>query len=194
MAQAQDAGFDYWVLSLSWSPNWCALEGDARGSAQCDDDADLAWTLHGLWPQYEIGYPDWCRTRQQDPSRAETEAMADIMGEAGAARYQWQKHGSCASVSAAEYFRLSREAFEAVAFPADFARIPRTISLPASVVEEAFLAADPRLGPDVVTVTCDEGHIQEVRICLDLDLEPRACGVDVRRDCTLGDALMEPVP
>jgi ribonuclease I len=24
--------YDYFVLSLSWSPNWCALEGDARNS------------------------------------------------------------------------------------------------------------------------------------------------------------------
>ena len=24
--------FDYYVLALSWSPNWCAREGDARAS------------------------------------------------------------------------------------------------------------------------------------------------------------------
>ncbi len=24
--------FDYYVLALSWSPNWCALEGDSKNS------------------------------------------------------------------------------------------------------------------------------------------------------------------
>ncbi len=42
--------FDYYVLSLSWSPTWCALEGDTRGSPQCDEAADYGWVLHGLWP------------------------------------------------------------------------------------------------------------------------------------------------
>lgn len=51
-ADGERAGdFDYYVLSLSWSPTWCALEGDERGSPQCDADRDLGWVLHGLWPQ-----------------------------------------------------------------------------------------------------------------------------------------------
>ena len=114
-ARADPEGFDYWVLSLSWSPNWCALEGRAAGSPQCAEGAGFGWVLHGLWPQYEEGWPDWCRTRWPDPSSAQTAAMADVMGSAGAAWHQWGKHGSCSGVSAEEYFSLSREAYEAVA-------------------------------------------------------------------------------
>ena len=75
--------FDYYVLSLSWSPNWCALEGDARGSPQCARGAGFGWVLHGLWPQYDRGWPSYCRTARRDPTRAQTAAMADIMGAPG---------------------------------------------------------------------------------------------------------------
>ena len=62
-ADGEPAGeFDYYVMALSWSPTWCALEGDRRGSPQCDMDADFGWVLHGLWPQYESGWPSYCRT------------------------------------------------------------------------------------------------------------------------------------
>jgi len=34
LAGSDRAGvFDYYVLSLSWSPTWCAQEGAARGAA-----------------------------------------------------------------------------------------------------------------------------------------------------------------
>ena len=65
-AEGEPAGqFDYYVLSLSWSPNWCALEGDDRGSPQCDSNAGFGWVLHGLWPQYEQGWPSYCRTTER---------------------------------------------------------------------------------------------------------------------------------
>ena len=31
---ARAGDFDYYVMALSWSANWCALEGDARNSPQ----------------------------------------------------------------------------------------------------------------------------------------------------------------
>ena len=45
-----------------------------------------------------------------------------------------------------------------------------------------------------VTVTCKDGHIQELRICLTRDLGPRPCGRDVARDCQALDAVIEPIP
>ncbi|TNC49374.1 ribonuclease T [Rubellimicrobium rubrum] len=190
-AAAQD--FDYYVLALSWSPNWCALEGRAEGSEQCDPEADLGWVLHGLWPQWEEGWPQYCDSRFPDPSRRETAAMADITGTGGLAWHAWNKHGTCSGLSPQDYFALSREAYGDVAIPDVFERLPRPVELPASVVEEAFLKADARLRGNGVTVTCRDGHIQEVRLCLTPDLEPRRCGADVIRDCR-GNALMEPVP
>ncbi|MES2550660.1 MAG: ribonuclease T2 [Pseudomonadota bacterium] len=193
-AEGERAGdFDYFVLSLSWSSAWCALEGDARDDPQCDDGRGLTFVLHGLWPQYEDGWPSYCRTTERDPTRAETAAMADIMGGAGPAFYQWKKHGRCAGLSAANYFRTARAAYDRVTVPGFLSEVSRRLQVPAEVIEAAFLEANPDLARDQITITCKEGLIQEARICLTPDLEFRRCGKDVLRDCQLQDAVLEPV-
>lgn len=194
LAEGERAGeFDYYVLSLSWSPTWCALDGDARNAEQCDAGSEHGWILHGLWPQYDAGWPSFCRTAARDPSRAETAAMADIMGSAGLAWYQWKKHGRCSGLDPADYFAAARTAYESVARPPVFRKLERAVKVPAKVVEEAFVLANPGWNEDTVTITCKDGRIQEARVCLTRDLEPRACGSDVVRDCTLDRALLDPV-
>lgn len=193
-AEGEVAGdFDYYVAAFSWSPNWCTLEGDARNSPQCDSKQDHGWILHGLWPQFERGYPSYCRTANRPPSRGMTRDMSDIMGTGGLAWHQWKKHGSCTDLSASDYYALSRTAYGSVTRPAVFRKLDRTVKLPAAVIEEAFIKANPDIHPDGLTVTCKQGHIQEVRICLTKDLTPRKCGPDVRRDCTMQDALFTPI-
>ena len=193
-ADGEKAGeFDYYVMALSWSPNWCALEGDAKGSDQCKAKHDHGWILHGLWPQFERGWPSYCNTRERNPSRRDTAAMADIMGTGGLAWHQWNKHGRCSGLSSDDYYALSREAYARVSRPEVFRKLDRSVKLPASVVEEAFLQANPQLSADGVTITCKSSFIQEARICLTRDLEPRTCGRDVIRDCTQTKAQFDPV-
>jgi len=193
LAEGERAGnFDYYVLSLSWEPTWCATEGDARGAGQCATGSGLAWVLHGLWPQFEAGWPSYCLTTARDPSRSETAAMADIMGSPGLAWYEWQKHGRCSGLAAADYFGLARTAWEAVVVPPVLEQLNRPVTLPASVIEEAFLEVNPGWAPDMLTITCKDGRIQEARLCLTRALEPRTCGADVVRDCALRDALFDP--
>ena len=193
-AEGEKAGdFDYFVLSLSWSAAWCALEGDARGDPQCDAGRGLTFVLHGLWPQYEAGWPSYCRTGQRDPSRSETAAMADIMGGAGLAFYQWKKHGRCSGLSPTAYFTAARQAYDSITIPALFSKVAKPLQVPAKVVEDAFLEANPKLSPDQITITCQDGLIQEVRLCLTKDLGLRQCGSDAVLDCRLSDAVLEPV-
>lgn len=193
-AEGETAGdFDYYVLSLSWSPTWCALEGDDRNSPQCDDDKDFGWVLHGLWPQYERGWPSYCHTPHRNPSRAQTAAMADVMGTSGLAWHQWKKHGTCSGLASDDYFKLARLAYGSVTRPAVFRKLAKPVRLPASVVEAAFMKENPGLDPDEVTITCKAGRIQETRVCLTRDLEMRACGSDVLRDCTMQNALFDPI-
>lgn len=194
-AQAEDraGAFDYYVLSLSWSANWCAYEGDDRNSPQCDPTEDFGWILHGLWPQYEVGYPQDCRTAYRPPSRGQTGDMSDIMGTSGLAWHQWNKHGVCSGLDPADYYALSREAYGQINRPEVFRRLQDPVTLPASLIEEAFIQANPALQPDQITITCRQGYIQEARICLTRELEFRACGADVIRDCTLESARFEPV-
>jgi ribonuclease T2 len=185
--------FDYYVLALSWSPNWCARTGDARGSDQCDAHHDHGWILHGLWPQYHKGYPNYCRTAEPAPTRSMTNAMSDIMGTSGLAWHQWRKHGVCSGLSAAEYYGLSRQAYGAVVRPAVFRSLNNAVKLPATVVEEAFLKDNPGLEPDMITITCKDGYIEEARLCFSRDLTPVPCGQDVVRDCKLNRAVFEAV-
>ena len=193
-AEGERAGdFDYYVLSLSWSPTFCALTGDARGEDQCDARHDYSFTLHGLWPQNEFGWPSYCRTGERDPSRGQTKAMTDIMGSSGLAWYEWKKHGRCSGLPPEGYFAAAREAYESIAIPDVFRNLRKDVKLPASVVEEAFVEANPGLTPAMITVTCEAGRVQEARICLTKDLEFRACGLDAARDCRMQDALMEAV-
>lgn len=193
-ADGERAGdFDYYVLALSWSPTWCALEGDSRGSPQCEDDAGFGWVLHGLWPQYEQGWPSYCNTTARNPSRSDTAAMADIMGSSGSAWHQWNKHGRCSGLSSEDYYALAREAYDSVSRPQVFRQLSRAVQLPASVIEDAFLEDNPRLSPEGVTVTCKANRIQETRICLTRDLKPRPCTGSVARDCRMQDALFAPI-
>jgi ribonuclease T2 len=193
-ADGERAGqFDYYVMALSWSPSWCAIEGDARRSPQCAPDADFGWVLHGLWPQYERGWPSYCQTGERNPTRAETAGMADITGTSGLAWHAWNKHGRCSGLSANDYFAASRAAFDAVAKPPVLRQLDAPIRLPARVIEQAFLEINPGLSPDAITITCKSGRIQEARICLTRDFEPRRCGADVIRDCRMQDALLDPI-
>lgn len=198
-AQTDRAGvFDYYVLSLSWQPNWCADEGRARGAPECGTGAGghpgvgRGWVLHGLWPQRARGWPEFCRTPERPPSRAMTAGMADIMGSPGLAWHQWRKHGSCSGLPAAAYFALSRRAFDKVQMPPELDALDRPVRLPAQLIEAAFLQANPAWHPDMLTITCKNGRIQEARLCLSRDLDPVRCGADVIRDCGLRDALFLP--
>ena len=193
-AEDRAGEFDYYVLSLSWSPNWCLREGNSRNSPQCDEDADFGWVLHGLWPQYERGWPANCRSSFRPPSRSMTGDMADIMGTSGLAWHQWNKHGTCSGLDPADYYALSREAFDGVTRPQVFRDLDHAVTLPASLIEEAFLRDNPDLSADGITITCKDGGIQEARICLTRDLTPRRCGTDVIRDCSMSDADFAPIP
>lgn len=192
-AQDRAGDFTHYVLALSWNASWCAREGEARGAEQCDPALDLGFTLHGLWPQGEDSWPEYCRTRQPDPTRAETAAMADIMGSGGLAWYQWKKHGRCAGLPASDYFALARAAFEAIEQPEVLARLDRTVEIDPDVVEEAFVEANPGLAADQLAVTCRDGMLHEVRVCLTTDLRPRACTAEVERGCRASSIELPPV-
>lgn len=191
---AQDVAgrFDYYVLSLSWSPSWCAAEGDRADNQQCAIGRKLGFTVHGLWPQYEEGWPTDCRTTASNPSRQDTAAMADLMGSSGLAWYQWKKHGRCSGLAAKDYFALMREAAKRISIPDALSAVPRDVNLPSKVIEDAFIEANPGMKPQGITVACHQKALQEVRICLTRDLQPRACAADSQRDCA-GSFLM-PAP
>jgi len=139
MAEGERAGkFDYYVMALSWTPNWCASEGDRKNSDQCDDDRGFGFTLHGLWPQFNVGWPSYCKPAQRAPSRSQTNAMADIMGSGGLAWHQWKKHGTCSGLSSTDFFELSRNAYAKISRPEVFRKMEKTYRVPSRLVKNAF--------------------------------------------------------
>ena len=119
--------------------------------------------------------------------------MADIMGTSGLAWHQWRKHGVCSGLSSDDYYALSRQAYGKITRPEVFCELARQVTLPASLVEDAFIAENPDLEADQITITCKSGYIQEARICLTRDLEFRDCGRDVVSDCTMTNAQFDPM-
>lgn len=179
--------FDYWVLALSWSPAWCETRSEtrARDDGQCDPGAGRGFTVHGLWPQYDRGWPEFCPTNAAAPLRRESAAMADLMGSASLAFYQWRKHGVCSGLSGRHYYDTTREAAAAITVPEVFSAISRPLRVPVAVIEDAFIEVNPGLARDGITVTCKDGMLSEIRICLDHELRPRSCTHDAARDCRL---------
>ncbi|VVT16200.1 ribonuclease [Rhizobium sp. EC-SD404] len=183
-ASAQDrAGeFDFYVLSLSWSPTFCALEG-GDNRQQCGSDADFGFIVHGLWPQYEQGFPEFCETRHDDRVPRELgQDYFDIMPSMGLIGHQWRKHGSCTGLSPDDYLELTREAFERLQIP-DELDGRGAISLSPADVETTFLDANSGLSEDGLAATCSAGALDEVRICLTKDLDFRACREVDARGC-----------
>lgn len=184
--EARDAGrFDYYVLALSWSPSYCARAGRSADPMQCRAARPFRFVLHGLWPQYERGYPEFCRLPQgSDLSRETIEHMLDIMPSRGLVRHQWRKHGSCSGLEAEAYFDLSRQAFARVKIPAAFATTAAGGQMSPDAVETAFRLANPGLRDNAIAVTCEGGRLSEVRVCLTRDLQFRSCRWVDRRGCT----------
>lgn len=185
--------FDYYVLALSWSPSYCALEGTAADHRQCGGGRPYSFIVHGLWPQYERGWPEFCPAT---PSQAPAElvrGMLDLMPSEGLVRHQWAKHGTCSGLSPEGYFETTRSARARVEVPGAFARLAEHVSLAPAEVAAAFMRANPGLPPDGIAVTCDRNLLREVRVCLERgSLNFRSCPPVARRSCTLDSVRMPP--
>ena len=184
--------FDYYVLTLSWSPSYCEEEGDRRKSEQCDGGRPYGFVAHGLWPQHEKGWPEFCDVRARVPDRTVSD-MLPIMPAKGLIFHQWKKHGTCSGLDPRAYFETVRDAYEAVTIPEPLRRLPRTLQIAPGVIEEAFLEANPDLEADEIVISCGRNRLREVRLCMDKGLEFRRCGDDVHRECRASSVRMPPV-
>lgn len=193
-AVPEASGFDFYVLALSWSPSYCAAEGEEASRQQCRSQRNYAFVVHGLWPQFERGYPDTCDTDRPDVDRAMLRTLYDIMPSAGLIRHQWRKHGTCSGLPQADYFDVLRAARGSVVVPAAYEDVADSRTVDPDAVESDFLKANPGLPPDGVAVTCDGRYLREVRICMSKQLEFRSCPEVDRRSCRLSRVLIPPVP
>jgi ribonuclease T2 len=187
------SGFDFYVLSLSWSPSYCESEGENANRQQCDMGRPYAFVVHGLWPQFERGFPVDCDTYEREVDNDTLRSLYDLMPSSGLIRHEWRKHGTCSGLSQADYFRVLRLARERIVVPEEFRRLQDYKTLPAGSAEQAFLRTNPSLRSEEIAVTCDHRYLRDVRICMTKDLEFRSCPEIDRRACRLEKVVMPPM-
>jgi ribonuclease T2 len=185
--------FDYYLLSLSWSPAFCLSD---PGAAECNGPRRFGFIVHGLWPQNEKGWPENCDVHQQVPDNV-ISSISDIMPARGLVYHEWAAHGTCSGLDPKEFFALVRRAYAGIAIPGSLAGVTHEIEQSPSAVAAEFLHANPRLGAQSIVVTCsgqDAPRLREVHICLDRRLNPRACSADAARGaCRAATLIVPPV-
>lgn len=187
--------FDYYVLTMSWSPTHCASEQGADDEMQCRSGRPYGFVLHGLWPQHERGYPEFCLSGEpKRVSDAVMRTMLEVSPSRELVQHEWQKHGACAGLSQADYAAAAVTAFKAIDIPEDYEQPATELRVTPNDVRGAFLSANPQLHDKSVTTICRGGDLSEVWVCLAKDLTPRACATDVaKRDCTRRSLRMRAV-
>jgi ribonuclease T2 len=192
--QNEPGQFDFYVLSLSWSPSFCdaATERSAERAArdpQCGERA-FSFVVHGLWPQYESGFPEFCQNPAPRLDRNIVSSMLDMMPSPRLIFREWDRHGTCSGQPAHGYFETVRKARAMVKIPPDYLDLaePKTVS--PNDVEDAFVAANPGLTRAAIAIGCDSKRLNEVRICLSKDLKFRDCAEVDRRACRRDQVTM----
>ncbi len=192
--------FDYYALVMSWSPTYCASIQRPGSEAQCQyrPDRPYAFVLHGLWPQHERGWPEYCPTRAKPfvPQRT-IDGMLDIMPSPRLVIHEYRKHGTCSGLDPDGYYTLSRKLYEKVKVPARYTRPNQVLSVSPGEIVQDFLQANPGMKPDSIAVACggQGARLREVRVCFTKDGAFRSCGANetARRLCSAGRVQIPPV-
>jgi ribonuclease T2 len=194
--QNQPGQFDFYVLSLSWSPSFCAAAAERTpGRApglQCGTRA-YSFIVHGLWPQYESGFPEYCQVPAPRLDRGIVASMLDLMPAPRLIFNEWDRHGTCSGLSPTAYFTAVRKARAVVKIPPQYIDLQEPLSVTPAAVAEAFVKANPSLPQNGIAIGCDNKRLREVRICLSKDLQFRDCDEIARRGCPRDQLVMPPL-
>lgn len=198
-ARSQDkAGqFDYYALVLSWSPTYCATRRHGRRDPQCEGGRPYAFVMHGLWPQYERGYPEYCRMKTRPwVSKKIISEMLDIMPSPGLIIHEYKKHGTCAGLSAQAYYAEARRLYNKITIPERYIQPEQSQLVTPDELEKDFLNANPKMNADMISVSCGRrGRLREIRVCFSKQGDLRRCGSNEnqKRLCRRPKIVLPPV-
>ncbi|WPO00540.1 ribonuclease T2 [Pseudomonas sp. MUP55] len=182
-SQGQAGEFDFYVLSLSWSPTFCLTN---PSNEQCSGKG-YGFVLHGLWPQYARGgWPASCAPRSR-LSAEEMDKGTTLFPSRALLKHEWAKHGTCTGLAPLQYLEKSDTALGAVVIPSQLQPLNTPPSLPAREIEALFRESNPRMGNHGMAVICKGKVLSEVRICLTKDLAFTGCPRSVKSQCRGGD-------
>jgi ribonuclease T2 len=190
---AEPGVFDYYLLSLSWSPAFCLSD---PGAAECGGARRFGFIVHGLWPQNEKGWPENCDVHQAVPD-AVVAGISDVMPARKLVYHEWSAHGTCSGLDPADFFALLRHAYAGINIPPSLTATAQALEQSPAAIAAEFLRANPRLSAASIVVTCsgqDAPRLREVHICLDRALHPRACSADAARgECRAATLIVPPI-
>lgn len=185
--------FDYYLLALSYAPDFCAQPNVPKDPRECGTGRRVGFVVHGLWPQGETTRgPERCAPASPVP-RAIVQSMLKYIPTESLIQHEWANHGTCSGLSAAEYFAAVRKARESITIPSDLSQPTQQLHLSPQDIEAKLAAANPKFPREAFRVSCyPDGELQEVRICFNKDLSPRACGASAGH-CSVGNVTINPV-
>ncbi len=188
------APFDFYVMTLSWSPGFCDLGGEGKSPQQCAVGARNGFVVHGLWPDNRSGPDPQDCDSGEDASPADLAAARGLYPTEGLARYEYRKHGTCTGLGAKDYFAAVRYVRDQLDIPTMLQAPGEEQRLPPQAIEQAFIAANANLQPENMAVICARGELVDVRICLSKDLKAFAvCRKVAGHTCQRSSIAVEPV-
>lgn len=171
--------FDYYAVALSWSPAYCATHDDPH---QCARGRQAGFVMHGLWPQYEKGYPQECSTERL--MAQDREKYTSLFPSPKMVNHEWNKHGTCSGLNPAAYFELTAKLRDQLAIPAPYQRPAVPVRTSYGEFVQAFRAVNPRLAHNAVLPFCSGGgrFLREIHVCYDKRGGSTSCGAsEIRR-------------
>ena len=167
--------------------------GAVRATLRLSAARGPSFVVHGLWPQYTKGFPEYCQVPAPRLDRGIVSSMLDLMPAPHLIFNEWDRHGTCSGVSPRAYFETVRKARAVVKIPPDYIDLQAPLSVSPAAVGDAFIKANPGLTQDGISVGCDSKRLTEVRLCLSRELQFHDCPEVARRSCRRDQVLMPPL-
>ncbi len=167
-AQTTGTGFDYYLLNLSWSPEYCYSHPSA---VECAEHA--TFVLHGLWPENNDGtYPENC---SNTPGPADTAQYQDLYPDPGLLNHEWRTHGTCSGLSADAFFTTARTAYRTLKIPPALENLKVQTSMTPEDILRLFTESNPNISRESFVLSCGNNYMTAIEVCLDKELRPISC-------------------
>lgn len=185
-------GFDYYLLVLSWAPEFCATHQSSMSSSECDPNRHYGFVVHGLWPQNNDGsWPKDCGGAQPVSNEIVRE-MLPIMPARGLIQHEWATHGTCSGLSSQEYFGDIQQLYKRMKVPQEYQHPATQFSASPGDIEQKFAQANGA-PQGAFRVSCSGGAFVAIEACFDKNLKYQDCGSSVK-ECRAAQVKVLPTP
>ncbi len=190
---ASNSDFAYYLLALSYAPDFCSQPQGVKDPRECGNGRHIGFVVHGLWPQGENGRgPEKCGNASPVSQSIIQQTLKYVPTES-LIQHEWATHGTCSGLSAADYFAALRKARDSVSIPKDLDQPTQKLQLSPAQIESKLAAANPNFPKGAFRTSCyKDGELQEVRVCFNKDLSPRSCTASAG-ECTINKVTILPV-